>query len=109
MARRKSNNLKALTPVLGGTVGFVGGRLLDNVDFVQANPMIGGAGKIIVGMMLSTQRQEILASAGVGMAINGASQIVDTVMPPPGVGYIPNRRPNQVLGTHSQKRKVVVQ
>lgn len=100
MKRSGKKMEKLITPVLGGAVGFVGSKFLNQVPFISDNPTVGSISKLAAGMLLATQKGEMVQSVGLGVAIGGANDLLDQLMPAgAGVGYLPNTNANQVLGT----------
>jgi len=103
--RRGSNQKTLITKVAGGAAGFIGGRFLNGIDFVGANPLIGGGAKIAIGVVLASMKKggDMVQSAGVGLGVAGVVDLVDHFVPglgdaAPISGFLLDRNPNQVAG-----------
>jgi hypothetical protein len=74
---------KSLNTVLGTTGGIVAGGMLNKVSFIQQNPTIGGAVKLVAGIMLagSGKRGGLMQSVGMGMSAVGAMDVLSAVAP----------------------------
>lgn len=90
MAKSKKINTSALTDVLFAAGGVVAARLANKITFINANPMIGGAVKAGVGFFLASQKNKMLASAGLGMAAVGATELVQSFLPAGALGWLPS-------------------
>lgn len=90
MARTKSLvNKNTLAQVGGAVVGFIGAKYLTSkVEFLRTKPMLGGTVKIVGGLALSSMSNKVAQSAGLGMAVEGGTQLVSSTLPQLGIGYV---------------------
>jgi len=102
MARTRYVNKNTLATVGGAVIGFIGARYLTSkVAFLQTNPMVGGAVKVVGGLLLSGMTNKIVQSAGLGMAVDGGAQLVSSTLPQLGIarlGTVPMNTVHRVNG-----------
>lgn len=81
---------KGLNTVVGITAGLAAGKMLNKVQFVAQNPMIGGAVKIGAGLFLSQGRgrSAFVKNLGYGVAATGATELVNSLAPGLGIGFL---------------------
>lgn len=96
---RKAKFTKPLTQVAMGVAGFALAKQLNRIEFLNANPALGGGAKIALGLFLATQRNPNVASIGLGTALAGGVELTGTLMPALGVSGIAGVFPyNRVAG-----------
>jgi len=89
MAKSKLNT-GAITEILSAAAGVIAARMANKITFISANPMIGGAVKAGVGFFLTSQKNKMVASAGLGMAAVGATELIGSFLPEGTLGWLPS-------------------
>lgn len=91
MAKTKTKiNTSAITDILSAAAGVVAARMANKITFISANPMIGGVVKAGVGLFLASQKNKMLANAGIGMAAVGSVEVVQSFLPEGALGWLPS-------------------
>jgi hypothetical protein len=103
--------------VLGAIAGNVASKkvfpmLLDKVEFLKTNPMLGTAIKVGGGLLLASMKNELVQGVGIGMAADGAGEMVAKMIPATTatagvgsmnyIGAMPGLLPSMQLGTGPQ-------
>lgn len=90
---KKTNLTKTLGDVAAGTAGLVAAQMLNKVSFIGANPMIGGAVKIVGGAILAGSSKGIMQKVAMGVALGGGVDLATNFLTPKveGIGYLGTR------------------
>jgi len=72
---KKKSMQNALVDIVAGTAGLVGAQLLNKVPFLGANPLMGGAVKIGVGIIAAGATKGAMQKAAMGVALGGGLDV----------------------------------
>ena len=82
MATSKKGRGGVVTKVLAITGGVIVAKLANNISFLSANPVMGGAIKAGAGIFLASQKNQFISDMGLGMAAAGAGEVASSFISP---------------------------
>lgn len=102
MSRRTARFNKPLQQVVVAAAGYTLSKQINRIEFLNANPLLRSGAKIAAGLFLTTQRNQFAKDAGLGVAVAGGVEMVETLLPVAGVAGIAGRFPfNSVAGGYN--------
>lgn len=85
---KKGSLTKTLGDVAAGAAGLIAAQMLNKIDFIGANPVVGGAVKVVGGAFLAGTTKGAMQKVAIGVAMGGGVDLAKNFIPQLGVGGI---------------------